>query len=341
MSAVSDQNSACQVAFLLTNNFPSFYLTTATSLLEAANKILKRQKFTWKTLSLDGKNVPSDGGFSIACDDSLNLDSHFDALVVITSVEQFKQDPNQLELLNAWTDRGISWALLTSNGCANSEREPISAHGNQALNLPSCSPQWLKDNQWLHDINDGYSTNNPANLVLSLIAKHSSNHLALDVLGRIKNQLDICPLYTMAKQKFSKTSLREQLSTQQPKLAESVTLMENNLEEPLNLNDLASYISLSRRQLERLFQKHLNCSPSRFYLKLRLAKAQTLLRETQNPIVTIANECGFVSMPHFSKVYREYIGMAPRDERRAKSAHQFSIRPHKVKSNGVYQANPQ
>lgn len=339
MSAVSDTNSACQVAFLLTPNFPSFYLTTATSLLEAANRLLKKEKFTWKTLSLDGGNVPSDGGFTIACDAPLKLETQFDALLVITSLEQFKYDQSQLELLNAWTDRGISWALLTHyatpeiTGCQNLRDSNLSL-------LSSCSPQWLKDNQWLNDINTADSARNPANLVLSLIAKHTSNHLALDVLGQIKNKLDVCSLYTAAKQKFSKTSLREQLSNQQPKLAESITLMENNLEEPLNLNDLANYINLSRRQLERLFQKHLNCSPSRFYLKLRLAKAQTLLRETQHPIVTIANECGFVSMPHFSKVYREYIGMAPREERRAKSIQSFKARAPKVETRSLYRANP-
>lgn len=342
MSAVSDRNSACHVAFLLTNNFPSFFLTTATSLLEAANRLLKREKFTWNTLSLDGNNVPSDGGFTIACDAPLSIETNFDALLVLTPIEQFKYNQSQLDLLNAWTDRGISWALLTQYPSISLDNKAPSLCSSEFPTLPSCSPQWSKDNQWLNDINGGDNTRNPANLVLSLIAKHTSNHLALDVLGQIKNKLDICPLYSVAKQKFSKTSLREQLSSQQPKLAESITLMENNLEEPLNLNDLANYINLSRRQLERLFQKHLNCSPSRFYLKLRLAKAQTLLRETQGPIVTIANKCGFVSMPHFSKVYREYIGMAPRDERRSKSSSQINqVRPPKIDSAALLQANQQ
>ena len=32
-------------------------------------------------------------------------------------------------------------------------------------------------------------------------------------------------------------------------------------------------------------------------------------------IIEVASVCGFVSTPHFSKCYREYFGIPPRDER--------------------------
>ncbi len=91
--------------------------------------------------------------------------------------------------------------------------------------------------------------------------------------------------------------------------------MENNLEEPILLDELANYVNISRRQLERLFQKYLNCTPSRYYLKLRLARARQLLKQTSLSIIEIATACGFVSTPHFSKCYRFYMGMPPRNER--------------------------
>jgi AraC-like DNA-binding protein len=72
---------------------------------------------------------------------------------------------------------------------------------------------------------------------------------------------------------------------------------------------------LSRRQLERLFQKYLNCSPSRYYLKLRLIRARQLLKQTSLSIVELTHVCGFVSTPHFSKCYREHFGVPPSDER--------------------------
>ncbi len=109
--------------------------------------------------------------------------------------------------------------------------------------------------------------------------------------------------------------VEDMLGTNQPKLQEIVALMEANLEEPIDLDELAVYVNVSRRQLERLFQKYLHCSPSRYYLKLRLIRARQLLKQTSMSIIEVASVCGFVSTPHFSKCYREYFGIPPRDER--------------------------
>ena len=46
--------------------------------------------------------------------------------------------------------------------------------------------------------------------------------------------------------------------------------------------------------LMRLFQKHLNCVPTRYYLELRLAKARQLLLQTSMSIVDVAFASGFV-----------------------------------------------
>jgi transcriptional regulator GlxA family with amidase domain len=101
----------------------------------------------------------------------------------------------------------------------------------------------------------------------------------------------------------------------QPKIHETIALMEANLEEIISLNELAILISTSRRQLERLFQKHLNCSPSRYYLRLRLNRARQLLKKEQMPMPEVALACGFVSSTHFSKCYREHFGISPQKER--------------------------
>ncbi len=93
--------------------------------------------------------------------------------------------------------------------------------------------------------------------------------------------------------------------------------MEANIEEPISLDELSNYVGISRRQLERLFQKYLHCVPTRYYMRLRLMHARQLLLQTSMPIVDIAFASGFVSTPHFSKCYREFFGIPPRDERRA------------------------
>ena len=149
----------------------------------------------------------------------------------------------------------------------------------------------------------------PLDMMLHLIGQQHGRELAagiseMFIYERIRNEQD-----------HQRVPLKHMLGSNQPKLQEIVALMEANLEEPIDLDELACFVDISRRQLERLFQKYLHCSPSRYYLKLRLIRARQLLKQTSMSIIEVASVCGFVSTPHFSKCYREYFGIPPRDER--------------------------
>lgn len=109
--------------------------------------------------------------------------------------------------------------------------------------------------------------------------------------------------------------LKHLLGHMQPKLQEVVALMESNVREPLSLDELADYLSVSRRQLERLFLKYLHCTPSRYYLRLRLIRARQLLQQSALPVMQVAAECGFISTQHFAKRYREQFAVSPKQDR--------------------------
>ncbi len=98
-------------------------------------------------------------------------------------------------------------------------------------------------------------------------------------------------------------------------LEEALALMEANVEEPLTTAELAEHLGISRRQLERLFKKHLQAVPSRYYLDLRLQRARRLLRESEHPVGEVALLAGFSSAAHFSTAYRNHFGLTPREER--------------------------
>ncbi|WP_252178562.1 helix-turn-helix domain-containing protein [Endozoicomonas sp. 4G] len=102
---------------------------------------------------------------------------------------------------------------------------------------------------------------------------------------------------------------------QQPQIEEAIQLMAANIEEPLGADELASLVGISRRQLERLFRKHLDTVPSRHYLKLRLEQARKLLRESDRPVVDVAMACGFSNASHFSTAYKNHFDLTPREER--------------------------
>lgn len=113
-------------------------------------------------------------------------------------------------------------------------------------------------------------------------------------------------------------ALQARFGALQPKLAEAVTLMEANIEEPLATDDIANLVGISRRQLERQFKQYLGSVPSRYYLELRLQRARQLLLDSHHSIVQVGLMCGFSSGSHFSTAYGSLFGITPRDERQRK-----------------------
>ncbi|MFT6924965.1 MAG: transcriptional regulator GlxA family with amidase domain [Psychromonas sp.] len=101
----------------------------------------------------------------------------------------------------------------------------------------------------------------------------------------------------------------------QPRLTMAVELMETNIEETLTTDQIAELVCLSRRQLERLFKRHMNTMPARHYLQIRLKRAHHLLQTSNMSIVQIGLSCGFSSGPHFSSSYKSFYQSTPREER--------------------------
>ncbi len=104
------------------------------------------------------------------------------------------------------------------------------------------------------------------------------------------------------------------------KLIEAVTLMQSNIEEPLSMAEIATYVGLSPRHLERIFRESVNRKPSSFYVAMRLEKARHLVLKTERSISDIATTCGFVSLSHFISRYGAEFGLTPRVDRRNRSS---------------------
>ncbi|WP_432283966.1 GlxA family transcriptional regulator [Aminobacter sp. BA135] len=95
------------------------------------------------------------------------------------------------------------------------------------------------------------------------------------------------------------------------KLSRILQLMQTNIEDPLSLQDIAREVSLSRRQIERLFLRHLSTTPRQHYLTLKLRRARQLIEMTEMSVTAIAIACGFTSASHFSKSFKDHFGVLP------------------------------
>ncbi|MCO6055267.1 GlxA family transcriptional regulator [Pseudomonas sp. MOB-449] len=100
-----------------------------------------------------------------------------------------------------------------------------------------------------------------------------------------------------------------------PTLPESIKLalelMHSNIEDPIEIDEIARYVGISRRHLERLFRRYVKATPPRYYLELRLTRARQLLQQTNKSLIEIAVASGFVTLPHFQRCFRTMFDMAP------------------------------
>jgi transcriptional regulator GlxA family with amidase domain len=82
--------------------------------------------------------------------------------------------------------------------------------------------------------------------------------------------------------------------------------------DPLTLSQIAKQAGLSVPHYCALFKKHTGSSPVRYLRALRLQKACDLLDQSEAPIQTIAEACGFTNPFHFSRSFKAHIGLPPR-----------------------------
>lgn len=95
----------------------------------------------------------------------------------------------------------------------------------------------------------------------------------------------------------------------------ALLLMEQHVADPLPIAELANRLSISPRQLERLFQSVMGVRPATHYRLLRLRYARWLLDHTDLSITEIALDSGFADCAHFSRKFKALHGFTPTDAR--------------------------
>ena len=142
-------------------------------------------------------------------------------------------------------------------------------------------------------------------MMLDLIERDHGNDLAVVVA-------DMCIHFRSNTREAAQKSAHSQaLSSRNPHLIAAIRLMNDNLEAPLSMEDVAEAAEISRRQLERLFTRYVNQTPAQFYLELRVARAHALLNETAMSIGEIAVATGFNSTSQLALRFRKRYGKSP------------------------------
>ena len=86
----------------------------------------------------------------------------------------------------------------------------------------------------------------------------------------------------------------------------------NHYEEPITVEGLAAYASVSHSSLYRRFVRRFQISPKRFLLEYRIERACALLTDTNCSIQEISTSVGFEDPFYFSRAFKDVKGVSPR-----------------------------
>ena len=98
-------------------------------------------------------------------------------------------------------------------------------------------------------------------------------------------------------------------------VVETVEYLEKHFKEVIMLNDLAKQFHISPFYLSRTFKKRMGMGIVQYLHHLRIEEACRLLRYSDEPITTVANNVGYDQIAYFSRRFCEETGVSPRKYR--------------------------
>ena len=95
--------------------------------------------------------------------------------------------------------------------------------------------------------------------------------------------------------------------------------IEDHMQQPLTVRQLARNLGISESYLSTLFKKEIGVAVSEYIRRKRIDEAKKLLQYTEFSCTEIAEYLCFSSDCHFSQLFKQYVGMTPREYRKKNS----------------------
>ena len=100
-------------------------------------------------------------------------------------------------------------------------------------------------------------------------------------------------------------------TTLDPRIAKTITYMEQQFAQDIQLPQLAKIACLSLSQFKLIFSQQLTMSPNQYLTKLRMEKARALLSYTDLPVNLIAERVGYSNPSAFTRRFNQFYGQPP------------------------------
>ena len=298
-----------RIGILLFDRFSNHCLANTVEPLRAANSFARRTLYEWRYLTLDGEPVASSSGLAVAPDAALRDEMHGDILFVLPSYG-YRQlaTPACLAALRAAAHRydvvaGLdagSW-LLADAGLLQGRAATI--HWQELERFAEHFPDVdVRRERYIID-GDRITCGGAMaafDLASALIGKHFGEALRVEVGWLFMHE-------------GTASSLPARLPM--PKsgpVQRAVQLMQEHLEAPLPVLEIARRVGQNQRAMEQRFKKELGATPRTVYRRMRLLAARKLVDETELPVGEIALRCGYEDPSAMTRAFHAEFGLTPR-----------------------------
>ena len=101
------------------------------------------------------------------------------------------------------------------------------------------------------------------------------------------------------------------IATDDPDVTASLRLIRDHAHEAISVGDLLREVPISRKTLDRRFQKLFGRTPAAEIMRVRAERAKGLLIDTIMPVKMIARQLGFLSQRKFASFFKRQTGLTP------------------------------
>ena len=300
--------------FLLLPEFSFIGFAALVEPLRIANRF-KAGAYQWRTLSVDGSPVCASNGIALQPQARLSDPSNSACVFAISSFNPLRYYTPEIGAQLRTRVQGDAALGAIDTGCFLLAEArlingaAVTLHWEAIPAFRERFPHISVQEESRFTIAPGLMTSAGAmasvDLMLEVISRDHGSDLALLVSEQLVSG------WVRERSEHQRLQISARYQVHNAKVTQVISDMEQHLEMPLSIDALALRIGVTRRQLERLFQDHLNTSPVHFYLGLRLGRARHLLRQSSLDVIEIALACGFSSASAFSRAYRRQFAIAP------------------------------
>lgn len=308
-----------RIGLLLIDGFALMSYASVVEPLRAANLLAPSVLYNVINLPASGDIAQSSSGIRIERSGNIGSDVDFDLLLVIAGGDPTTfRNEKVLNWLKQLAGRGVRLGgvsggpvILAAAGLLFGRR--ITVHFEHAEALAELDPDLMIERS-LYVVDRDRVTcaggTAPLDLMHALMAEHHGAAFARRVSDWFMHT-EIRPSGGP-----QRAGLVERFGTTNQAIIDAIEIMENRLADLLSLDDIARFVGVSKRQLNRLFRDKLEKTTMAFYRDLRLEKARSLLVSSSLSMTQIALATGFSSSAHFSKAHAERFGVSPSTVRR-------------------------